>query len=46
MAKNNIIVKLQRWMDSKAGQMFLNYTQVFVISKFNHVLSNVIHVTN
>ena len=25
MAKNNIIVKLQRWMDSKAGQMFLNY---------------------
>jgi hypothetical protein len=25
MAKNNIIAKLQRWMDSKPGQMFLNY---------------------
>ena len=25
MARNNIIAKLQRWMDSKPGQMFLNY---------------------
>lgn len=25
MARNNIVAKLQRWMDSKPGQMFLNY---------------------
>ncbi len=25
MARNNIIAKLQHWMDSKPGQMFLNY---------------------
>ena len=25
MERNNIIAKLQRWMDSKPGQMFLNY---------------------